>query len=108
MGTVSRAHARGGDYGIAPVLAASVTFTGVEVQIDRTFDSAGAMHAANEFIWLHYDEINGFPQVDLTGAVPEFPSTIVLPTFMIAMLLATVIYKRKQTIYPLLFSNFES
>jgi len=29
------------------------------------FDTAGAMHAADEMIWFHSDEINGFPTVAL-------------------------------------------
>ena len=56
----------GGNFGIAPVFATSVTFdlqTGSWTAIDRRFDTAGAMHAANEFIWLHHDEVNGFPEV---------------------------------------------
>ncbi len=30
-----------------------------------SIDTAGAMHAANEMIWFHSDEINGFPDVHL-------------------------------------------
>jgi hypothetical protein len=29
------------------------------------FDTAGAMHASNELIWFHNDEVNGFPDVTL-------------------------------------------
>jgi len=32
------------------------------------FDTVGAMPAANEFIWLHHDEVNGFPEVVLPWA----------------------------------------
>jgi len=39
-----------GDYGIAPVFASSVTYSDGKWKIDRTFDSAGAMHASNEMI----------------------------------------------------------
>ena len=53
----------GGKYGIAPVFASSVTYGDGEWKIDRTFDSAGAMHASNEMIWLHHDEVDGFPEV---------------------------------------------
>ena len=56
----------GGAHGIAPVFAASVTWTGSGWQADRSwFDTAGAMHASNEFIWFHNDEVNGFPDVTL-------------------------------------------
>lgn len=56
----------GGAHGIAPVFAASVTWTGTGWQADRAwFDTAGAMHASNEFIWFHSDEVNGFPSVTL-------------------------------------------
>ena len=54
----------GGENGIAPVFAASVTWDGSQWTADQDhFDTAGAMHAANEFIWFHNDEINGFPEV---------------------------------------------
>lgn len=53
----------GGKYGIAPVFASEVRFDGKEWSVtDGRFDSAGAMHASNEFIWFHNDEVNGFPQ----------------------------------------------
>ena len=51
----------GGEYGIAPVFASSVTYKDGKWEIDRTFDAAGAMHASNEMIWLHHDEVDGFP-----------------------------------------------
>jgi len=51
--------------------------------IDRRFDTAGAMHAANEFIWLHHDEVNGFPEVVLatrpTEPVTEVATEIKTP-----------------------------
>lgn len=56
----------GGLHGIAPVFAASVTIGIDGWTADRDhFDTAGAMHAANEMIWFHSDEINGFPDVHL-------------------------------------------
>jgi len=67
----------GGEYGIAPVFATSVSFdpeTESWTAIDRRFDTAGAMHAANEFIWLHHDEVNGFPLV-VTVPRPVEPTT---------------------------------
>ena len=64
--TVPLPQTAGGPYGIAPVFAASVTFgpDGWTADHDH-FDTAGAMHAANEMIWFHADEINGFPNVQL-------------------------------------------
>ncbi len=56
-----------GEFGAAPVFASSATFdpdTGLWTEVDERFDTAGAMHAANEFIWLHTDEVNGFPVVE--------------------------------------------
>jgi hypothetical protein len=56
-----------GEFGAAPVFASSVTFdpdSGLWTEVDERFDTAGAMHAANEFIWLHADEVNGFPVVE--------------------------------------------
>ena len=60
----------GGDFGIAPVFATSIGYSnGAWSVIDGNFDSAGAMHASNEMIWFHYDEINGFPDVDLSDII---------------------------------------
>jgi len=60
----------GGEFGVAPVFATSVEISdGVWSVVDGTFDTAGAMHASNEMIWFHYDEINGFPVVDLSDAL---------------------------------------
>ena len=53
----------GGEYGIAPVFASSVTYGNGKWRINRMFDSAGAMHASNEMIWLHHDEVDGFPKL---------------------------------------------
>ena len=60
----------GGEFGIAPVFATAVAWKEGKWQVtDPMFDSAGAMHASNEMIWFHYDEINGFPQVDLSDSL---------------------------------------
>ena len=60
----------GGDFGIAPVFATSIGYSnGAWSVVDSNFDSAGAMHASNEMIWFHYDEINGFPDVDLSDII---------------------------------------
>ena len=60
----------GGAHGIAPVFATSVQYAdGAWSVVDANFDTAGAMHASNEMIWFHYDEINGFPVVDLSDAL---------------------------------------
>ncbi len=52
-----------GANGCAPVYAANVDYLGDgswEVQNDW-FDAAGAFHLANEMIWFHNDEIEGYP-----------------------------------------------
>jgi hypothetical protein len=55
----------GGDYGVAPVFAAEVTYSAGQWTVsDPRFDSAGAMHTSNEFIWFHNDEVNGFPEIN--------------------------------------------
>jgi len=53
----------GGSFGIAPVYAANVEFgaNGITKTHDQ-FDSAGAMHLANQMIWFHNSEVNGFPE----------------------------------------------
>jgi hypothetical protein len=52
----------GGAYGIAPVFATEVTWDGTRWHVTNgRFDSAGSMHAANELIWFHNDEVDGFP-----------------------------------------------
>jgi hypothetical protein len=54
----------GGEFGIAAVFGASATFEDGGWAVDRDhFDTAGAMHAANELIWLHADEVFGFPRL---------------------------------------------
>lgn len=55
----------GGDFGVAPVFATEVSFDAGKWAVTNTnFDSAGAMHASNEFIWFHNHEVNGFPEID--------------------------------------------
>lgn len=56
----------GGAHGYAPVFARSVTWNPVNQKwtVDRSaFDTAGAMHLATEGLWLHSDEVDGFPTV---------------------------------------------
>lgn len=56
-----------GVYGVAPVFATEVQFdreSQAWTVTDASFDTAGAMHAANEFIWLHASQVNGFPEVE--------------------------------------------
>lgn len=53
----------GGEYGIAPVFASSIEYkNGVFTNNNDHFDTASAMHLANEMIWFHDEEVNGFPQ----------------------------------------------
>lgn len=54
----------GGEFGIAPVFASEVSFTDGKWKVtNANFDSAWAMHASNEMIWLHNDELNGFQEL---------------------------------------------
>ena len=67
----------GGEFGVAPVFASEVKWDGGQWQVTNArFDAAGAMHASNEFIWFHNDEVDGFPRV--SGASTGGPTT--LPT----------------------------
>lgn len=62
--TIAMPPLAGGDFGVAPVFASEVTFqNGAWSVTNARFDSAGAMHTSNEFIWFHNDEVNGFPEV---------------------------------------------
>ena len=62
--TISMPPMAGGEFGIAPVFATEVAWDGGSWSVTNgNFDSAGAMHASNEFIWFHNDEVNGFPVV---------------------------------------------
>jgi hypothetical protein len=66
----------GGEFGIAPVLAASVTWDSSQWSADQShFDTAGAMHTINEMIWFHYDEVNGFPELTVMETPKTLPET---------------------------------
>ena len=66
----------GGEFGIAPVFATEVKWDGSAWSVpNANFDSAGAMHASNEFIWFHNDEVNGFPNVTALGSPEALPVT---------------------------------
>jgi hypothetical protein len=66
----------GGEFGIAPVFATEVKWDGSQWSVTNgRFDAAGAMHASNEFIWFHNDEVNGFPEVTPVGAKVILPVT---------------------------------
>ncbi|PIR31051.1 MAG: hypothetical protein COV38_02600 [Bdellovibrionales bacterium CG11_big_fil_rev_8_21_14_0_20_38_13] len=61
----------GGEFGIAPVFAAEVTFKeGRWAAKKDRFDTAGAMHLANQMVWFHYSEVEGFvcPEGDCVAA----------------------------------------
>jgi len=66
----------GGEFGLAPVFATEVSWDGSQWSVTNgRFDAAGAMHASNEFIWFHNDEVNGFPEVSVQGAPAILPVT---------------------------------
>jgi len=61
----------GGEFGIAPVFATEVSWDGSQWGVTNSrFDAARAMHASNEFIWFHNDEVNGFPEVAVQATLP--------------------------------------
>lgn len=67
----------GGEFGVAPVFAKEIKWDGDAWSVtDGRFDSASAMHASNEFIWFHNDEVDGFPVVTV---VPVAEAPVVLP-----------------------------
>ncbi|HHJ07523.1 MAG TPA: hypothetical protein ENK24_08475 [Anaerolineae bacterium] len=54
----------GGEFGVAPVFGTEITWDGSQWSLSNArFDAAGAMHASNEFIWFHNDEVDGFPVI---------------------------------------------
>jgi len=67
----------GGQFGVAPVFASEVKWDGSQWQVTNArFDAAGAMHASNEFIWFHNDEVDGFPRVSGASSGPStLPTT---------------------------------
>ncbi|MGB9612518.1 MAG: LysM peptidoglycan-binding domain-containing protein [Bryobacteraceae bacterium] len=66
----------GGEFGVAPVFATEVRWEGGKWSVvNPRFDSAGAMHASNEFIWFHNDEVDGFPVVKAAAAPGALPVT---------------------------------
>ena len=81
----------GGPYGIAPVFATEVTWDGNGWKVTNgRFDTAGAMHASNEFIWFHNDEVNGFPVVSLQAATLPVTGGPTVPWFLITALLGVL------------------
>jgi len=67
----------GGEFGVAPVFATEVKWDGSQWSVvNGRFDAAGAMHASNEFIWFHNDEVNGFPQVTALPADAAAPAAL--------------------------------
>jgi len=102
----------GGDFGIAPVFATEVKWDGSQWSVTNgNFDTAGAMHASNEFIWFHNDEVNGFPEVSAaasaapapgmlptTGGESNLPNVALLTVIAGLMLLGAGFALRRQTV----------
>ena len=93
----------GGKYGIAPVFASKIHWTGSGWEVvDRRFDAAGAMHASNEFIWFHKDEVNGFPEIKVLatalpetgGQAPALPLSLLVALFGLALLAGGAMWQR--------------
>jgi len=55
----------GGTHGIAPVFAGAVEINPTDntFSVNQIFDTAGSMRLANEMIWFHKFEVNGFPVI---------------------------------------------
>lgn len=50
--------------GVAPMCAKSVAWDGSKWTVDRSVvETAPCMHLANQMLWFHIDEVNGFPDV---------------------------------------------
>ncbi len=82
----------GGEFGIAPVFATEVTWDGSQWSVTNArFDAAGAMHASNEFIWFHNDEVNGFPEVTALAMPSALPTTGGTSPFSNLVLLSVIV-----------------
>jgi len=55
--------AAGGSYGMAPTFGSSVTWNGSWKLDSPMFNTAQAFTLANEMVWLHGDEVDGFPKI---------------------------------------------
>jgi len=53
--------------------------------------------ASNTYIYFTYNHSTKTVEIIGTGAIPEFPSWIILPLFLIATLIVTLVRKRLQT-----------
>jgi hypothetical protein len=72
-------------------------------------NSTGEYLIGNYNVEASYETYSNNTEVTMTGnqivtlrlegfVVPEFPSFLILPLFMIATLLAVIVYKRKHTV----------
>ncbi|MGQ9733225.1 MAG: hypothetical protein ACUVX8_18360 [Candidatus Zipacnadales bacterium] len=86
----------GGEFGIAPVFATEVKWDGSAWRVTNgNFDSAGAMHASNEFIWFHNDEVNGFPLVTPLPVTGGPAPTLYLALFGVVLGLILILWLLK-------------
>jgi hypothetical protein len=49
-----------------------------------------------EYLYINYTHSEHTIEISGTTIIPEFPSFLVLPLFMIATLLAVIVYRRKR------------
>ena len=49
-----------------------------------------------EYLYINYTHSEHTIEISATTIIPEFPSFLVLPLFMIATLLAVIVYRRKR------------
>jgi len=69
------------------------------VEIDNTTileHYAAPTNGTHSFVYFTYNHSTHIIRITGTTVIPEFPSFLILPLFMIATLLAVIFYKRKQ------------
>jgi parallel beta-helix repeat protein len=77
-----------------------VKFNG-EVITNTTYPQVRELPCSNEtyeYLYINYTHSKHRIEVSGTTTIPEFPSFLILPLFMIATLLAVIVYKRKHTV----------
>jgi len=75
-----------------------VRFNG-EIMTDTTYPQVKELPCSNEtHVYFYINYTHSEHTIDISGitAIPEFPSFLILPLFMIATLLAVIIYRKKR------------
>jgi parallel beta-helix repeat protein len=77
-----------------------VKFNG-EVITNTTYPQVRELPCSNEtyeYLYINYTHSKHRIEVGGTTTIPEFPSFLILPLFIIATLLAVIVYRRKHTV----------